>query len=152
MSNIGAGFWTDERVAELRTLWRDGYSMGKIAAEMQVPRSVIAGKLWRLGMFRGANGPTITLPYYHPTGARRKRTTMPPKIKAPVIVPTDAAARSFNDVSGPSYSVLDLDRESCRWPIGEVSDKNYCSCAAPRENDREPYCAAHNQVAFNYRA
>jgi GcrA cell cycle regulator len=44
--------WTDERVAELRKLWGDGVSAGRIAAQLrgELTRNAVIGKVHRLGL------------------------------------------------------------------------------------------------------
>jgi GcrA cell cycle regulator len=44
-------------------------------------------------------------------------------------------------------ALLDLERNDCRWPIGEPRHPDFHFCGAPRLADR-PYCALHWGMAF----
>jgi GcrA cell cycle regulator len=44
-------------------------------------------------------------------------------------------------------TLLDLQRNDCRWPIGEPRHPDFHFCGAPRLPDR-PYCELHWQMAF----
>ena len=44
-------------------------------------------------------------------------------------------------------ALLDLERNDCRWPIGEPKHPDFHFCGRPRAPDR-PYCALHWAMAF----
>lgn len=52
MQNNVLSVWTDERVAELKKLWGDGFSCSQIAAELGcgITRNAVIGKAHRLGL------------------------------------------------------------------------------------------------------
>jgi GcrA cell cycle regulator len=125
--------WTVERFDLAKSLWSMGVSGGQIAATLGLTRSAVMGKLWRAGR-------VATEIHRH----RRKRAIVFNKPSKPLVRIEGAADRSFNDISGPSYSILDLGMLDCRWPIG---DDGKCFCAAMKETLTRPYCAQHNLVA-----
>ena len=48
--------------------------------------------------------------------------------------------------SGPK-KLLDLEKNDCRWPIGEPRHPDFHFCGAPQITDR-PYCELHWRMAF----
>lgn len=124
--------WTDERWDLCKSLWSMGASARQIGIALQVSRSAVLGKLWRAGL--------------KPVGQRafRPRPKLFEKSSRPLVRVEGAASQSFNDTSGPSYSILDLGAIECRWPIG---DNPMCFCAALKETLKSPYCPQHNLVA-----
>lgn len=74
--------WTDEAVAEMARLWRDGWSCSQIARELarkfggNPSRSAIIGKLHRNGLSR-RDQPKVPAP-----GAVRLRATPTPRVKS----------------------------------------------------------------------
>ena len=45
--------WNDQNLQMLTTLWRDGYSYAKIAANIGCSRSAVCAKVQRIGLKRG---------------------------------------------------------------------------------------------------
>lgn len=129
--------WTDEQFELAKSLWSMGASGAQIASAMGLTRGQVMGKLWRAG--REATE-------IH--NRRPKRAILFKKSSKPLVRAEGAATRSFNDTSGPSYSILDLGVIDCRWPIG---DDGNCFCAAVKETLTRPYCAQHNLVASRER-
>jgi GcrA cell cycle regulator len=44
-------------------------------------------------------------------------------------------------------TLLDLERNDCRWPIGEPRHPDFHFCGAPQTAGR-PYCELHWRMAF----
>lgn len=77
--------WPDEMVSALKQLWGAGYSAGKIAAQLGVSRSAVAGKINRLGL-TGRGQPTVKFLQWnctpgnpHPWPHKRKAPQAKPK-------------------------------------------------------------------------
>jgi GcrA cell cycle regulator len=45
-----AGFWTDERLTVLRTLWAEGLTASQIGAQIGTTRNAVLGKVHRMGL------------------------------------------------------------------------------------------------------
>ena len=137
--------WNDKTIKRAVAMWREGFSLRAIAADLGKTRSAVSGKLNREGYLRGESvKPTISaIPNPKPRLTRPTAITPP----SPLPLPINAARRSFNDVSGPSYDLCDLDRGDCRFPIGDPLERDFCWCSAPRHGEL-PYCLAHCRVAF----
>jgi GcrA cell cycle regulator len=114
-------FWTDDRTAELETLWRKGLSFAAIAREMHTTRSTISSKAHYLGLNRKS-----------PIAVEQ-----PPPPDDPSIVPEPAPVKAAHVVS----------KRTCCWPIGEPRKPGFRFCEAPTV-DRLPYCEPHCAIAY----
>lgn len=47
------------------------------------------------------------------------------------------------------FTILDLERRSCRWPSGSAPP--YLYCGALTIDEARPYCARHERVAYAQR-
>ena len=143
-------FWIEKdnlRTKALAAMLEDGKTWGEIATVLGCTRNAVAGRAHRLGL--------VNKSPHTPRHDRSKPKPMPKRrnpfvpvlkmIDAPIL--SDAARRSFSDMFGP-LQFENLDYDACRWPIGDVGDKDFCFCGANR-NGHLPYCAAHCRVAYN---
>lgn len=79
------------------------------------------------------------IPFNEPSGKDVPDKTVKPK---PKYVPK-AYPRSPNPVS-----MMELTQDTCRWPIGEVEDKenfHFCGCKPKRGSS---YCPEHDKLAY----
>lgn len=146
--------WTDERVELLKRLWADGLSASQIAAELGgVTRNAVIGKVHRLslsGRAKQSNGPR----------PHRPRTPRAPRAPRPMVIgntalklhraPQPRRLQLAEDVVVPiplKASILSLNENTCRWPIGDPTAEDFCFCGhVPR--DQSPYCEYHARVAY----
>ena len=136
--------WTEERVARLKTLWREGRSAGQIAAELQngISRSAVLGKVHRLGLSAGR--PRKAVPRKAP-GTGRPRPggaawTGPTLRPAP-----PAGPRPAFDLPSGGLTILTVRRGQCRWPYGDAeSGVTFCG----RPVARGAFCAGHAAVGY----
>lgn len=125
-----SAFWTDERIAELIRLWRNGNSVAHIARVIGHPsRSAIIGKVHRLGLQRVRKS--------RPEHSRSPEVTMP-KPKPKPALPRPPAATPIRDGIG----VMDLTHDMCRWPYGDVRAEGVTFCGRPALEGRS-YCREH---------
>src|ERR1700732_3865843 len=128
--------WTDERVELLKKLWSDGLSASQIAGELGgITRNAVIGKVHRLGLSGRAKSTS--------TGAARPR-----EARAPALPRTRRAARRGTTALAHAYEVeeaepelidnvipigqrrtlLELNEQTCRWPIGDASSTDFFFC------------------------
>lgn len=154
--------WNDQRVEELKKLWReDALSAAEIANRLgATSRNAVIGKARRLGLaFKG----NLASPGNHFLGklkdkknakasrhieralgipaskphAFTKPAPPPPPNPAPVpyvepIPPADDVARVL--------SVLDLEAHHCRWAVSHAGGMGFCGC---QKAEGKSYCAGH---------
>jgi GcrA cell cycle regulator len=158
--------WTEERIAELKRLWSEGFSASQIAERLGgITRNAVIGKAHRLHL------PSRPSPIQRQMGERRVRsrpalrpaavrvapaeTVRTPPQQAPAVAavgqkPAAAVAPAPRSArSGPMdySSALTLSDRHCHWPIGHPNEPGFHFCGAPAASGR-PYCAAHCQLAY----
>jgi hypothetical protein len=129
----------DERLRELDAA---GLTFKEIADRMNAEFSLALtrnacvgrGRRLRLPLRGGAPPP--------PPKPRRGRKQYPKKKKQPpkLVVVAPPVAPSVG-----AFTMLQLDRQTCRWPSGTTPPYTYCG--EPVHGDRQ-YCLAHCRMAF----
>lgn len=152
--------WTDERVETLKKLWAEGHSASQIAKELGgVTRNAVIGKVHRLGLSGRA---TPSRPVKRPPRLARPKPRVLPdgSVQTPrptAVTPTAAkVAREERELieklppmelpEGGKATVLTLQGNMCKWPIGDPADPNFAFCG--RKASCGPYCAEHAKIAF----
>jgi GcrA cell cycle regulator len=149
--------WTDERVETLKKLWTDGLSASQIAAELGgITRNAVIGKVHRLGLAGRAKSPSTAQP------RARKPRTHPHllRVHRPSIRGNTALAHAFEiDLEpepelvdnviplGQRRSLLELNEDTCRWPIGDPGTADFFFCGG-RAISGLPYCSHHSRIAY----
>jgi GcrA cell cycle regulator len=149
--------WDDELIGKIVKLQGDGLSATMIAAELgrDVTRSMVLGKLFRLGLSSGLGlkGPRRN-PEVKAQKVRRRRKRRPAERflavepKAEPLALTD----DVDDLATPikqRKTLLELENCHCRWPIGEPRDPGFFYCGAPEADVYAgvPYCRTHTERA-----
>jgi GcrA cell cycle regulator len=148
--------WTDERVEQLKKLWTDGLSASQIAAELGgVTRNAVIGKVHRLGLSGRAKSPSSAAPR-----PRKPRQTHMLRVSRGSIRGNTALAYAYDlDVEaepepieniipiGQRRTLLELNEETCRWPIGDPATQDFFFCGG-KPISSLPYCAYHSRVAY----
>ena len=151
--------WTEERVELLKKLWGEGLSASQIANQLGgVTRNAVIGKVHRLSL-SGRAKPVSSTP--RPRKARslsphRSSTrhyvagntalaphTAPAPRRLPAPVPME-------DVVVPiplNVPLLELNEQTCRWPIGEPATDGFMFCGHKSWNSL-PYCEYHSRLAY----
>lgn len=136
MSNFD---WTDERVLQLKALWKEGLSGTQIARVMGCEsRDVPIGKARRLGL-TDVHRPQRTF-------AAQKAATKPRPNYAPgriaSAIPPAPLVRAGADDPPPSerIGIMALNDHVCRWPCNDGAPWEFCGRATHTEG---PYCPGH---------
>src|SRR5947209_815651 len=155
--------WSDDRVEQLKKLWESGLSASQIAAELgAVTRNAVIGKVHRLGLAGRAKAPSSAAPR-----ARKPRAhSHALRPGRPSLRGNTALAQAYeldfepqpelidNIIPlGQRRSLLELNDETCRWPIGDPGQADFFFCGGQTITGL-PYCAYHSRVAYqppNYR-
>jgi GcrA cell cycle regulator len=156
--------WTDERVELLKKLWSEGLSASQIAGELGgVTRNAVIGKVHRLGLSGRAKAPQPQAqrpkkPMSRPTSPMRE-AGHPVSIGAtalkadavPAPRPQAAPAPSLTSLSDepliPNATVLQINEQTCKWPVGDPSQSDFHFCAR-RSESGIPYCGYHARIAY----
>jgi GcrA cell cycle regulator len=147
--------WTDERVELLKKLWADGLSASQIAAELGgITRNAVIGKVHRLGLSGRAKSPSSSAP--RPRKARAGSHLM--RVSRPSVRGNTALAYEYELESEPEVieniipigqrrTLLELNEETCRWPIGDPATPEFFFCGG-KPIVGLPYCGYHSRVAY----
>jgi GcrA cell cycle regulator len=125
--------WTSERIDLLREMWAQGKNATAIAAQLGgVSRAAVLGKVFRLRL-----GP--------PRGEQRPRADEPELSRRDSGRPAKAL-----EVEKRGKTLLELDNQSCRWPIGEPGTPRFRYCGQPGADLENgcPYCEQHMRRAY----
>jgi GcrA cell cycle regulator len=148
--------WNDERVELLKKLWNDGLSASQIAAELGgITRNAVIGKVHRLGLSGRAKSPSSSVPRPRKPRApshmlRIARSTRGNTALAQMyeldIEPEPELIENIIPI-GQRCSILELNEEKCRWPIGDPGTPEFFFCGG-RSIDGLPYCGYHSRIAY----
>jgi GcrA cell cycle regulator len=149
--------WTDERVEQLKKLWADGLSASQIAAQLgNITRNAVIGKVHRLGLSGRAKSPSSAAP--RPRKPRSASHML--RISRPSMRGNNALAHAYDMELEPEpvpydnvipigqrRTLLELNEETCRWPIGDPGSAEFFFCGGNTITSL-PYCAYHSRVAY----
>jgi GcrA cell cycle regulator len=148
--------WTTVRTEDLKRMWETGYSASHIAIALGnfCSRSAVLGKVHRLGLqkrrdaFQVPPRPKavidedrrLTQIFRRQEKARRQRERREaiPFEAQPALEPVPLESRPC--------SLLDLTRETCRFPIGDPGDPDFHFCGSQPLGGL-PYCTHHDRLA-----
>ncbi|MGE0597495.1 MAG: GcrA family cell cycle regulator [Hyphomonadaceae bacterium] len=140
--------WTEERVTLLRKLWAEGLSASQIAKQLGgVTRNAVIGKVHRLGL---AGRATPSRPAKRPVRTARPRVMGPsaprmrPASTTPHVVIPDLEPLRGED--GRVATVLTLNEQMCKYPIGDPTDPDFAFCG--RASCNGPYCSDHARLSY----
>lgn len=154
--------WTEDRVEELKSLWKDGLSASAIAAELggfdhcgDRGRSAVLGKVHRMGL-DGRHTTTVV-----PRKPRSKNQTISPLVIArmqkarrqPEILPVPEPEPAEIYSTEHMCRLDRLGEKDCRWPLWTsntpFSDQFFCGTPTADVFRGRPYCAHHADGAFD---
>ena len=121
--------WTEERLAQLRSLWDEGLSISQIGDALGVSRNAIAGKAHRMGL------PKRPSPISK-TASETKKKVKPKPQAEPVNLPLRLELRK-----------LQWSRSRCCWPTGDPKLSGFSFCGEPVVPGK-PYCLKHCEEAY----
>ncbi|MEM8811392.1 MAG: GcrA family cell cycle regulator [Pseudomonadota bacterium] len=155
--------WTDERVELLTKLWSEGLSASQIATELGgVTRNAVIGKVHRLGLSGRGKAPAQAKPRRTVRQSRAPRRTV---VQSTVgntalkqVVEEDVEPMTLPQVRTATVtsivipleqrrSILTLNEQTCKWPVGDPGTDEFYFCGAQCDVG-SPYCEAHAKVAY----
>lgn len=159
--------WTDERIALLKKMWKEGKSAADIAKMLAkgVTRNAVIGKAHRMGL-SGRPSP-IKKPPSAPA-PKKAAPALKKEIKKPVAAVKKTAAPVVSGVKnnpllrevaeprkmekeaippGGGVALIDLTERMCKWPIGDPKEDDFTFCGRTIRPGT-PYCPDHASMAY----
>lgn len=136
--------WSDDRVTQLRSCFAAGLSCSQIAREIGVTRNAVIGKLHRIDLQRGHKPAKIKAPRAYKKRIRDKQ--VPKRLQFDRSVFEPYVPRE-EDIPFKGVGILELADRVCKYPIGDVGDKDFKFCGN-ESLQYFPYCAGHCRLAY----
>ncbi|MBO5038748.1 MAG: global cell cycle regulator GcrA-like protein [Alphaproteobacteria bacterium] len=144
--------WTDEAVEELKRMWDRGMTTGQIAKALNVTKNSIIGKVHRLCL-TARPSPIKKVPAKKAPAAK-KESSKPVKesrktsVAAPVTKKEEKnTPQTASFVEETNIPLVKLDNHTCRWPLGDPRDDDFCFCGK-KVKTGQTYCEEHSAVAY----
>ncbi len=150
--------WTDEMVEGLKKMWKQGLTTNEIAKKLGVSKNSIVGKVHRLNL---TARPSPIKKKESSSSNKSSETTVVESVEENVAViakspkkTSDTVVRDimpsgFEKSAGSSacLKLTELDNHTCRWPIGDPKDDNFCFCGK-KVRSGQTYCEEHAALAY----
>lgn len=145
--------WTDEMVDGLKEMWKQGLTTNEIAKNLGVSKNSIVGKVHRLNLT--ARPSPIKKKDELPTEelkTEKENDTLKAAAKAVkkiTINPIEIKQLPLenNKVVSSCLKLTELDNHTCRWPLGDPRDDNFCFCGK-KVRGGQTYCEEHSAIAY----
>lgn len=139
--------WTDESVEQLRQMWAKGLTANEIAKKLGVTKNAIVGKVHRLCL-KARPSPIKTKT--NETEVKAVEETVVAEVAEvqevveEVIEPVHEEKKPL---AGTNVRLIELDSHTCRWPIGDPRDEDFCFCGK-KVRAGQTYCDEHSAMAY----
>ena len=146
--------WTNEQVDQLREMWAEGLTANEIAKKLGVTKNAIVGKVHRLCLKA------------RPSPIKTKNADENGEDVVNTVAEDDLFAKTTEVSSeqpeeeviseqivekkvchGHNVKLTELDSHTCRWPIGDPRDDDFCFCGK-RVRTGQTYCDEHSAMAY----
>lgn len=140
--------WTDEMVEGLKKMWKQGLTTNEIAKNLGVSKNSIVGKVHRLNL---TARPSPIKKKEDESAADKTEAAKPEakNIKKITINPVEIKAPAPEKApgGGTCLKLTELDNHTCRWPVGDPRDDNFCFCGK-KVRGGQTYCEEHAAIAY----
>lgn len=143
--------WTDEAIARLKELWREGLTASQTALQFGVTRNSIMGKWTRLGLVTHVKPREPRTPK-QPRERRNWRGDESVQHRINVKRDSDLKLGALTDLPQDESpdAVLWLERKTgCKWPLNETAPISaHLVCGTPRDGEHS-YCERHHRLSVS---
>lgn len=127
--------WTEEIVAELERLWKEGCPTGEIGKKLGVSKNAVVGKAHRLGLDS------------RPSPIKKEAAEKDLKKEAAEKTVSKTGSSKKAGKKEKFLKLVDLHANSCRWPIGDPKDPDFHFCGKETFMGKS-YCMEHCLEAY----
>ncbi len=141
--------WTEEMVEGLRQMWLEGLTANEIAKKLGVSKNSIVGKVHRLCLkarpspIKKKDDEPVDETVVETTAAEVAEEVKPVEEVAEVEVKAPKKAHK----NGHHVKLMELDSHTCRWPLGDPRDEDFCFCGK-KVRMGQTYCEEHANMAY----
>lgn len=153
--------WTDERIALLKKMWKEGKSAADIAKTLGkgVTRNAVIGKAHRMGLSGRPSPIKKPAPVKKEAPKKSEAAAKPLKKAAPVVVSGVKNNPLLREMAEPrkmekeaippggGVALFDLTERMCKWPIGDPREDDFTFCGRGIRAGT-PYCHDHAAMAY----
>ena len=142
-----------ELIGKLTKLWDEGLSSSEIAATLgyELTKNSVIGKANRLNLTKRARSTQLGSTKRRKRRPKPKAPGMPKVSRGKLCNPKEKIPKVLLEPEIPKPSgkikLVDLDQNTCRWPIGDPGDEDFHFCGARCPIDK-PYCEHHTAIAW----
>ena len=143
--------WTDEMVDKLRQMWTEGKTATESAKELGVTKNSIVGKVHRLCLT--ARPSPIKSKDEEPVEKAEVEKEIPEEAEenieviAETVEPVKTEKVEKKHKNGCHVKLVELDSHTCRWPLGDPRDEDFCFCGK-KVRMGQTYCEEHANMAY----
>ncbi|MBQ8870944.1 MAG: global cell cycle regulator GcrA-like protein [Alphaproteobacteria bacterium] len=141
--------WTEEMIDGLKQMWKEGLTTNEIAKRLGVSKNSIVGKVHRLNL-KARPSPIKKKEEITATEVTETKEEVVKQSNTPIKKITVASVNILTTKKTKKDSCLkltDLDNHTCRWPIGDPKDDNFCFCGKTIRSG-QTYCEEHAAIAY----
>lgn len=140
--------WTDEMINKLRQLWDKGITTNDIAKELGLSKNSVVGKVHRLNLDSRPSPIKKKEEEKNILEEGEKALSSDTTVKQPVHgFKTSENLSSTDQNKNTCIKLSELDSHTCRWPIGDPKDDNFCFCGK-KVRAGQTYCDEHAAIAY----
>lgn len=141
--------WTEEMIENLKQMWKEGLTTNEIAKRLGVSKNSIVGKVHRLNL-KARPSPIKkkedVAPIENLATKEEKNKPSSKTIKKVSISPVNISSTKETK-KNQCLKLTELDNHTCRWPLGDPRDDNFCFCGKAVRGG-QTYCEEHSAIAY----
>ncbi len=144
--------WTEEMVEGLRQMWLEGLTANEIAKRLGVSKNSIVGKVHRLCL-KARPSPIkkkedeTEIEAAPEAAAEESPAELAEDVKLVEEEPIKEETAVKKHKSGHHVKLVELDSHTCRWPLGDPRDEDFCFCGK-KVRMGQTYCEEHANMAY----
>ncbi len=153
--------WSDEMIEQLVSLWQSGLTTNEIAKELGMSKNSIVGKVHRLNLVarpspikkkddeKKEDKKNVKI-----SEKKKLVDTLPEKKEQPKVQAEHSepvlkviTPKTEQKDTEKCIKLSELNNHTCRWPIGDPKDENFCFCGK-KVRAGQTYCDEHSEIAY----
>jgi len=142
--------WTNESVEQLRKMWSEGLTANEIAKKLGVTKNAIVGKVHRLCLKARPSPIKSKDNVVETTVVQPETEIVSEEIYEDELIGQSVELPQVSEqkvCKGNNVKLVDLDSHTCRWPLGDPRDDDFCFCGK-KVRSGQTYCDEHSAVAY----